>query len=124
MALKAVCVVLLSLAGFANAQDCPKIDPQEQLVKERQCRAKGGEWGRKPRPVRCALFGARPGRAGKVEPAREFLRGRGEIRILNAALITEARGKQCRLAQQRVRGRRGVELVEEIGQAAEPLSKL
>lgn len=46
MALRVIGAVLLSFAGFAYAQDCPKVDPQEQLVKERQCRAKGGEWGR------------------------------------------------------------------------------
>lgn len=46
MALKAACAALLSLAGFAYAQDCPLVDSQELLVKERQCRASGGEWGR------------------------------------------------------------------------------
>ncbi len=44
--MRLLAAVLLSVAALAAAQDCPKTDPQEQLVKERQCRAAGGEWSR------------------------------------------------------------------------------
>ena len=44
---KIVATLLLALtAATAPAQDCPVLDRQEQLVKERQCRAAGGEWSR------------------------------------------------------------------------------
>jgi hypothetical protein len=46
VALRVIAVVLLLLGGSAYAQDCPKVDPQEQLVQERRCRAAGGEWAR------------------------------------------------------------------------------
>src|SRR6185503_20085304 len=55
--------------------------------------AKRGERRRKPRPVQCAVFRAGPCRAGKIETTHEFLRGRGKISILDAALITELRGE-------------------------------
>jgi hypothetical protein len=41
-----VLALLVIASAAAYAQECPKLDPEEQKVKEQQCRAAGGEWSR------------------------------------------------------------------------------
>ena len=39
-------LLLFFLVGVAQAQDCPKVNQEEQKAREVQCRAVGGEWSR------------------------------------------------------------------------------
>ena len=39
-------VVLALLAGSAHGQNCPPVNPEQQKLKEQECRAAGGEWSR------------------------------------------------------------------------------
>jgi hypothetical protein len=61
---------------------------------------------------------ARPCGTGPSKTAGKFFSRRGKIRILNPALIAKRPGEQRRFAFQGVSGRRGVKLVEKIGEAA------
>ena len=66
-------LAMLACLGVASvrAQECPKVDPGEQQVRETECRASGGEWAKfGVRDHLCGVYSCAPKTADGGKPCK------------------------------------------------------